>query len=136
MVKRVFRLENAAPEQIFQWKLSNAIRKFQKHPLDTASAGVQMAVLTERVIYLTNILNKNRRDKRMLRDLQQILDRRRKMMNYLQRTDFHTYKWVAAEYEIPDQMPLYAHHNVNFKGFINKVQWSKFKGTKGEPIKR
>ena len=135
-MKKALKLENGTPSQILQFKISHAIKKFQKHPLDTASSGVQLAVMTERVIYMTNILNKNRKDKKLLKDLQILLDRRRKMMNYLQRTEFHTFKWVAAEYDIPDQMPIFAHHKTLFKGFINKVQWKKMKGTKGEPKRR
>ena len=129
-------MENGSPKQILKFKISNAIRKYQKHPMDTASSGVQFAIMSERVIYLTNILSVHRHDKRLLRDLQKLIDQRRKMMYYLQRTDFHTYKWVASEYEIPHQMPQYAHHKTNFAGVRNKVQWKKMKGTKGEPRRR
>ena len=95
-----------------------------------------MAVMCERVVYMTNILSKNRNDKRLIRDLQLLLDRRKKLINYLQRTDYHTFKWVAADYNIPDELPKYAHHKTLFKSHDNRVQWSKFKGTKGEPRRR
>lgn len=85
---------------------------------------------------MSNQLNQNRRDKRLLRDLQYLIDKRRKMMHYLQRTDFASFKWVASEYEVPDQIPPNAHHKSHFGGFINRVQWSKMKGTKGEPRRR
>ena len=136
MVKRALKLENGSPSQILQFKIANAIRKYQKHPLDTATAGVQFAIMTEKVIFMTNLLSQNRKDKKLLRDLQRLLDQRRKMMCYLQRKDFATYKWVASEYEVPEQIPGHAHHKTHFKGQVNRVQWSKMKGTKGEARRR
>lgn len=41
MVKTALKLENASPQQILTFRISQAIKKFQKHPLDTASPGVQ-----------------------------------------------------------------------------------------------
>lgn len=128
LVKRALKLENCSPGQIVKFKISHAIKKYQKHPTDTASSGVQFAVMTEKIIFLTQRLSQHKRDKQLLRSLQILLDKRRKMMYYLQRTDFHTYKWVSTDYDIPHQMPQYAHHKTFFGGFINKVQWKKAKG--------
>lgn len=41
MVKTALKLENASPQQIIAFRISQAIKKFQKHPLDTASPAVQ-----------------------------------------------------------------------------------------------
>jgi hypothetical protein len=41
MIQKALKLENASPQQILAFRISQAIKKFQKHPLDTASPGVQ-----------------------------------------------------------------------------------------------
>lgn len=90
--------------------------------------------MSEKVIHMANIYNKNRSDKRMLRDLQYLLDKRRIMINYLQRTDYHYFKWVSADYGIPDVLPPFAHHKNNLRGAYNRVQWSQHKGKKERKI--
>lgn len=50
-IKRALTLENAAPSEILAYKIKNAIKKFQKNPLDTGSLPVQIAVLTERILH-------------------------------------------------------------------------------------
>jgi hypothetical protein len=80
--------------------------------------------MSEKIIHMATILDKNRRDKRMFRDLQYLIDQRRTMINYLQRKDLNFFKWVSTDYGIPDALPNLAHHKNNFRGAYNKVQWS------------
>ncbi len=61
-----------------------------------------------------NHLMKNRQDKVAKRRLQELLDRRRNMMDYLRRTDFHGYKWVTQTYNLPDTCSPNYHHRDNF----------------------
>ena len=89
--------------------------------------------MSERIIHMANMLNKNRSDKRMFRDLQYLIDQRRALINYLQRKDFHYFKWVSTDYGIPDSLPNLAHHKSNFRGAYNKVQWSTHNS--GKPLK-
>ena len=49
------------------------------------------------------------------RALNALLDQRRKMLNYLMRTDYHRYKWVCIDYGIPEVHPKNAHHQTNFR---------------------
>ncbi len=76
--------------------------------------------MTERVLHMANHVGKNRKDQTAKRGLQQLLDRRRRLMHYLRRTDFHYYKWVINEYGLPDAMPKNAHHAQNFHLAQNK----------------
>jgi len=120
LVKKALRLNNASNDEIFKFRLEQAVKKFQKFPNDTGSSAVQIAVMTERVLHMANHVGKNRSDHTAKRALQQLLDRRRRLMNYLRRTDFHYYKWVIHEYGLPDAMPKDAHHSSNFHLFQNK----------------
>ena len=41
-------------------------------------------------------------DKKGGRTMVQLVQKRRKMLDYLMRTDYHRYKWVCVDYGIPD----------------------------------
>lgn len=41
MIKTSLKLGNASPAQILKYRIDQAIKKFQRHPLDTATAAVQ-----------------------------------------------------------------------------------------------
>lgn len=69
-----------------------------------------VAVLSERIIHLTSHLESNRQDMKTKRYLQYLLEYRSTMLNYLRRTEFHYYKWVTAEYKLPQDPPAHGHH--------------------------
>ena len=118
-VKRVFRAENATPNEILKNKLLGAVKKFQKSPLDTGSAGVQCACMSERIIVVMSHCKQFTRDTKAGRYLEYLIQKRRTMLNYLMRTDYHYYKWVCMEYAIPEVFPANAHHLTNFRGQKN-----------------
>lgn len=77
--------------------------------------------MSEKIIHLLNHTNKNRKDHTTNRFLMKLIDRRRNMLNYLRRTDYHYYKWVISEYHIPDIISLNANHKKNMRGIPNRV---------------
>lgn len=42
------------------------------------------------------------KDMKAARSLVQLVQKRRRMLEYLRRTDYHRYKWVCLDYGIPD----------------------------------
>ena len=81
--------------------------------------------MTERILHMTNHLGRNRQDTKAKRSLQLLLDRRRKMMEYLRRTDYHYYKWVITTYNLPDVCAPFYHHKTDFHLAFNKSLSSK-----------
>ena len=63
-----------------------SIDTFQLHAKDTGSADVQVALLTERINYLTKHLNAHSKDHSTRRGLLKMVARRRKLLDYLKRT--------------------------------------------------
>jgi small subunit ribosomal protein S15 len=53
------------------------------------------------------------------RGMVKLVQKRRNMLDYLMRTDYHRYKWVCTDYGIPDAAPKHAHHKTNFHLVIN-----------------
>lgn len=68
------------------------IKKFQRHPEDTGSPEVQIALLTARIKQLEEHLKVHRKDFHSRRGLMKIIGKRRALLNYLKRTDFNRYK--------------------------------------------
>ncbi len=71
------------------------IKMFGANENDTGSPAVQIALLTERIKYLTEHFKKNPKDFHSRVGLLKIVGKRRRLMRYLKNTDFNTYKKVV-----------------------------------------
>lgn len=67
-----------------------------QHPQDVGSPQVQIAVLTERINHLTGHLSRNPKDHATHRGQLQLVSRRRRLLNYLRRTDPDQYLELIA----------------------------------------
>jgi small subunit ribosomal protein S15 len=76
---------------------TTANRKYAKHETDTGSSAVQVAVLTERINYLTDHFRTHVKDFHGRRGLLKMVGQRRRHLNYLQRTDLETYRKLVSE---------------------------------------
>ena len=64
------------------------------HEKDTGSSDVQIALLTSRINELTEHLQKNKKDHSSRRGLLQMVSQRRKLLDYLKRSDVDKYRSV------------------------------------------
>ena len=72
------------------------IQEHRVHERDTGSSDVQIAVLTSRIIYLTEHFKKHKKDHHSRRGLLTMVNRRRKLLKYLSDTDYDRYKSVIG----------------------------------------
>jgi len=63
------------------------IRKFEVHEGDTGSPEVQIALLTERITQLSEHLKSFKKDKHSRRGLLAMVNKRRRLLAYLQKKD-------------------------------------------------
>ncbi len=68
------------------------IGKFRTHESDTGSPEVQVALITERVVHLTEHLKNNPKDHHSRRGLLLMVGQRRALLDYLKRKDLARYK--------------------------------------------
>jgi small subunit ribosomal protein S15 len=66
------------------------------HDSDTGSADVQVALLTQRINHLTGHMSTNKKDMSSRRGLLRLVARRRKLLDYLAKTQHDRYKNVIA----------------------------------------
>ncbi|MBI2683839.1 MAG: 30S ribosomal protein S15 [Actinobacteria bacterium] len=68
----------------------------RRHEGDTGSPQVQIAMLTERINQLTDHLRSHAKDHASRRGLLMLVGRRRRLLNYLQRTNLEGYRELTA----------------------------------------
>ena len=64
---------------------------------DTGATEVQVALLTQRINELTEHLREHKHDHHSRRGLLMLVGRRRRFLNYLQRSDLHRYRALVRE---------------------------------------
>lgn len=73
------------------------IDRFKLHEKDTGSTEVQVALLSNRIQYLTDHFKTHKKDHHSRRGLLKLVGQRRKLLNYLKRTDINRYKHIISE---------------------------------------
>ncbi len=73
------------------------IEKYRAHDTDTGSARVQVAVLTERINYLTEHFRSHHKDHHSRRGLLKMVGKRRRLLDYLKRTNLEGYRALVQE---------------------------------------
>jgi small subunit ribosomal protein S15 len=73
------------------------VAKFGDSAADTGRAEVQIALMTERINYLTEHLRDHAKDHHSRRGLLMLVGRRRRLLNYLQRDDLERYRALVKE---------------------------------------
>jgi small subunit ribosomal protein S15 len=82
---------------ITQERKQELTAQFGDSHTDTGKTEVQVALLTERINDLTQHLREHRKDHHSRRGLLMLVGRRRRLLNYLQRSDLERYRTVLRE---------------------------------------
>ena len=73
------------------------IEKFGRQQNDTGSPEVQVALLTARINELTEHLREHKKDHHSRRGLLMLVGQRRRLLNYLSRSDVERYRGLVQE---------------------------------------
>jgi len=73
------------------------IEKFKLHGKDTGSPEVQIALLSNRISYLTEHFKTHKKDHHSRRGLLKLVGQRRKLLNYLKKSDLSRYQQIIKE---------------------------------------
>ena len=79
---------------------TKTIEQFKVHAKDTGSADVQIALLTHRINHLTGHLQTNKKDHSSRRGLLIMVSQRRRLLNYLQKTDNSRYLGITKKLKL------------------------------------
>lgn len=73
------------------------VEEHRKHDGDTGSPEVQVALLTQRISDLTEHLRTHKHDHHCRRGLLKLVGQRRRMLNYLKKSDIERYRAIVAK---------------------------------------
>ena len=93
-------IENGKNERNGQMSMApkaETIAKFARKDGDTGSPEVQIALMTARIVHLTEHLKRNRKDYSTQTGLLALVNRRKKLLAYLARENYDRYVTLCAE---------------------------------------
>ena len=76
------------------------VKDYATKPGDTGSPEVQVAILTERITYLTDHFKTHKKDNHSRRGLLTMVSKRRSLLDYLKRIDDARYQTLIKRLEI------------------------------------
>ncbi|KAK3188600.1 hypothetical protein Dsin_028161 [Dipteronia sinensis] len=100
LVEKYFHPDNMSSEEKMKIELTKVRNEFKMSESDCGSARVQVAQLTTKIKHLSSVLHK--KDKHSLKGLQAMVQRRKKLLKYLRRTDWDSYCFVLSKLGLRD----------------------------------
>ncbi len=85
-------------------KKADIIKEFARGENDTGSPEVQVALLSNRISYLTEHLQTNKKDHSSRLGLLKLVGQRKRLLRYLKRKDYNRYQEVIKTLEIRDNI--------------------------------
>lgn len=77
---------------VAQERTRELVQSYRRHETDTGSPEVQIALLTNRIVYLTGHFKTHRKDHHSRRGLLKLVGQRRRLLDYLKGHDLQGYK--------------------------------------------
>jgi small subunit ribosomal protein S15 len=81
---------------LHQDRKQNLIQQYQQHEGDTGSPEGQVALLTERIQYLTDHFRTHAKDHHSRRGLLKMVSQRRRLLDYLKGKNLDRYRKIVA----------------------------------------
>lgn len=82
--------------------LQETLERFQRFPGDTGSSEVQVGLLSQKIQHMSLHSRQHRKDHSSRRGLLRALNQRRKLLQYLRRTDFDSYVSLITKLGLKD----------------------------------
>lgn len=72
------------------------IQEYRQHATDTGSPEVQIALISQRITYLSDHFKVHEKDHHSRRGLLKLVGKRRRLLDYLKRSDVERYRKVVS----------------------------------------
>ncbi len=82
---------------LLQDKKTELVQKYKRHEKDTGSPEVQVAILSERIAYLTDHFKTHKKDHHSRRGLLKLVGQRRRLLDYLRTVDLNRYRTLIDQ---------------------------------------
>ena len=91
------RIPRGHQQQFMAFDKAPTLAKHRTHKSDTGSSTVQVAVLTERINYLAEHFRAHKKDHHSRQGLLKMVGQRRRLLNYMKRTEVDAYRKLVQE---------------------------------------
>ncbi|KAK9792739.1 hypothetical protein WJX73_002703 [Symbiochloris irregularis] len=102
LVEQVMGERTLSQAEKVKQRLRDIAHEYQRFEGDTGSSEVQAASLTAKIAFMANHMDQHRKDYHSRRGLEAMLIRRRKLLQYLRRTDFDRYSALIVKLGLRD----------------------------------
>lgn len=94
-VRQLLDLTNGSKREVVKAQKQQGMKLFQMREGDTGSSAVQVIAITTRIQQMQSHLATHRKDQSGKRALQRLYVRRRKLLDYMERKEFDSYRHVV-----------------------------------------
>ena len=98
----VLSFAHATTEEINKFRIQQAVKRWQRFPGDTGSDEVQGAVLSVKILYMTEHFKRHIHDHSRRRQFQMMVVRRQKIFNRLKKNNTAVYYDILDKLQLPD----------------------------------
>lgn len=105
-LKEILSFKYAGRAEINQFRIAESLKKWSRQPNDTGSSEVQIAVLTEKIRYMTDHLKDHHKDQRTKRALGITIDKRRALLKHLKKQNVSTYYHLLRDLNLRDMVSI------------------------------
>lgn len=100
LIEQYFHPDNMSSEEKLKIELKKVREEFRMNEADCGSSRVQVAQLTTKINHLSQVLHK--KDKHSRKGLEAMVQRRKKLLKYLRRTDWDSYCFLLSKLGLRD----------------------------------
>lgn len=100
LIEQYFHPDNMSSAEKLKIELKKIREKFRMNEADCGSSRVQVAQLTTKINHLSQLLHK--KDKHSRKGLEAMVQRRKKLLKYLRRTDWDSYCFLLSQLGLRD----------------------------------
>ncbi|XP_047329610.1 uncharacterized protein LOC124932940 [Impatiens glandulifera] len=101
LFEKYFHPDNMSSAETMKLELAKVREEFKMSESDCGSARVQVATLTTKIKHLSNVLHK--KDKHSRKGLIEMVERRKKLLKYVRRTDWDSYCLLLSKLGLRDK---------------------------------
>ncbi|BFI25696.1 small subunit ribosomal protein S15 [Marchantia polymorpha subsp. ruderalis] len=104
LLRKYFHWDNLSSPEKHKIELEKVRRSFRIHPTDCGSSQVQIALLTNKIKYMTQHMGTHRKDYHSRKGLEAMVSQRRRLLKYLRRKDWNSYCDVISKLGLRDNV--------------------------------
>lgn len=120
-VKKIFSVAHLGQKEFHTLVKKELVNRVKRHQYDENSAENKIARLTAYIRCIQNIMEKNPRNSKMKQTVQEMIDRRKKLLKYLRQYDYKKFEWLLEKLNIEYKGNPESFHKLSRRESLRKL---------------